>query len=220
MPWNNQGGGGGWQGPGGGGGGPWGRGPVGGGGGQPPDLEQLIKRVQDRGRQFLPGGFGGGRGILIVVFALIAVWGLTGFYTVSPDEQGVPLVFGKWSGTTTAEGLNYNWPAPIGQVYTPKVTRIERTEVGFRSDAVSSNATHDVPDEGLMLTGDENIIDVQFTVFWRIKRSRPVPVQHPRPADRGAGRRRERDAPGDRPDARWRRRWPRAAARSSRTPSP
>jgi membrane protease subunit HflK len=168
MPWNNQGGGGGWQGPGGGGGGPWGRGPSGGGGGgQPPDLEDLIKRFQDRGRRFLPGGFGGARGIALIVAALVVVWLLTGFYRVHPDQQGVPLVFGRWSGTTTEQGLNYNWPAPIGEVFTPKVTQIEHTDVGFRS--TSTGATRDQPDEALMLTGDENIIDVQYTVFWRIK---------------------------------------------------
>lgn len=168
MPWNNQGGGGGWQGPGGdNGGGPWGRGPNrggggGGGGGQPPDLEDLIRKVQDKGKGLLPGGFGGGRGILLIVVVLVVVWLLSGFYRVLPDEQGVELVFGKWEATTQP-GLNYNWPTPIGEVFTPKVTRIERTEVGFRGDT-----NRDQPDESLMLTGDENIIDVQFSVFWRI----------------------------------------------------
>jgi membrane protease subunit HflK len=163
MPWNNQGsGGGGWQGPGGNGGGPWGRGPSGGGGGQPPDLEDLIRKMQDRGKRVLPGGIGGARGILLIVGVLVVVWLLSGFYRVLPDEQGVELVFGKWVATTQP-GLNYNWPTPIGTIYTPKVTRIERTEVGYRGDG-----NRQMPDESLMLTGDENIIDVQFTVFWRI----------------------------------------------------
>ncbi len=165
MPWNDKGGsGGGWQGPGGDGGGPWGRGPGGGGGGggQPPDLEDLIRKMQVKGKSILPGGFGGVRGILIIVVVLVAVWLLSGLYRVLPDEQGVELVFGEWTATTQP-GLNYNWPTPIGTVYTPKVTRIERTEVGYRGDS-----NRDMPDESLMLTGDENIIDVQFTVFWRI----------------------------------------------------
>ena len=166
MPWNNQGGGGGWQGPGdNNGGGPWGSGPNrggGGGGGKPPDLEDLIRKAQEKGKRFMPGGFGGGRGILLIVAVLIVVWLLSGFYRVLPDEQGVELVFGKWT-TTTQPGLNYNWPTPIGTVFTPKVTRIERTEVGFRGDS-----NREQPDESLMLTGDENIIDVQFSVFWRI----------------------------------------------------
>jgi membrane protease subunit HflK len=166
MPWSNQGGGsggGGWQGPGGNGGGPWGSGPGGGGGGgKPPDLETLIRNMQDKGKRFMPGGFGGGRGIMLIVGVLVIVWLLSGFYRVLPDEQGVELVFGKWTATTQP-GLNYNWPTPIGAIYTPKVTRIERTEIGYRGDG-----NRDMPVEGLMLTGDENIIDVQFTVFWRI----------------------------------------------------
>jgi len=157
MPWNNQGGGGGWQGPGGNGGGPWGRGPGGGGsGGQPPDLEELIKRFQDRGRQMLPGGLGNGRVIALVAVGLVVAWFVIGgLYRVEPDEQGVELVFGKWVATTDP-GLNYNWPAPIGEVLTPTVTRIEQFTVG--STAAQS----------LMLTGDENIIDVQFAVKWKI----------------------------------------------------
>jgi membrane protease subunit HflK len=95
MPWQNQSGGGGpWGGGsgGGGGGGPWGRGP---GGQRPPDLEELLRRSQDRMKSYIPGGFGSGRGIAIVIILIIAGWMLTGFYTVQPDEEGIPLIFGK-----------------------------------------------------------------------------------------------------------------------------
>jgi len=159
MPWNNNGDGGGWQGPGGNSGGPWGRGPGGGsgggGGGQPPDLEELIRRLQDRGRSMVPGGLGSSRVIALIAVVLIGIWFASGIYSVQSNEQGVELVFGKWTATTE-EGLNYNWPAPIGQVFTPTVDQVEQFNVG-------TNAT-----QSLMLTGDENIIDVEFVVKWQI----------------------------------------------------
>jgi len=165
MPWKNQSGGGGPWGTGGGGGGqgPWG------GGGRPPDLEDMLRRGQDRMKRFLPG-VGKGRGLILIVLVGLAIWLATGFYRVEPDEQGIALIFGRvWK--QTPPGLSYNLPAPIGEVYTPKVTRINRVEVGFRSsgDSDSSGSAQDVPEESLMLTGDTRIIDMQFTVFWAIK---------------------------------------------------
>jgi len=165
MPWQNQGGGGPW----GGGQGPWGRGPS---GQRPPDIEDLLRRSQDRFRRAMPGGFGGGRGLLFIALIAIALWLASGFYRVEPDEQGVALVFGRWIATTQP-GLNYNLPAPIGSVETPKVTRLNRVEVGFTTgaglDAARAGPKRNVPQESLMLTGDENIIDIQFVVFWVIK---------------------------------------------------
>ena len=160
MSWSNQGGDGGGQ-------GPWGRGP---GGPQPPDLEALLRKGQDRIKRIMPGGFGGARGLILIISLVVAVWLASGFYTVEPDEQGVELVFGEWL-TTTQPGLNYNFPAPIGQTYTPKVTRVHRVEVGFRSgnETTRSTIARQVPNEALMLTGDENIIDVNFVVLWIIK---------------------------------------------------
>ncbi|WP_119460177.1 FtsH protease activity modulator HflK [Rhodospirillaceae bacterium SYSU D60014] len=169
MPWQNQGGGGGgpWGG-GGGGQGPWGRGPS---GQRPPDFEDLLRKSQDRFRSILPGGFGGGRGLLLIAVIALALWLASGFYRVQPNEQGVALIFGEWVATTQP-GLNYNLPAPIGSVETPKVTRVNRAEVGFSSgfDGNGRSASaRDIPAESLMLTGDENIIDIQFVVFWVIK---------------------------------------------------
>ncbi|MGH7187010.1 MAG: protease modulator HflK, partial [Pseudomonadota bacterium] len=160
MPWQNQGGGGGpWGGGGSGGGGqgPWGRGPS---GQRPPDIEDLLNRV----RRFTPGGFGGGRGIALFAVGLLVIWLMTGFYTVQPDEVGVPLVFGKAQGTTQP-GLNWNWPTPLGNVAKPKVTAVNRIEIGGRSDGTASDS---VQAESLMLTGDENIIDIRFNVQWQI----------------------------------------------------
>ena len=162
MPWKNQSGGGGpW---GGGGQGPWG------GGNRPPDLEEILRRSQDRMRRMLPGGFGSGRSLGFIALIGVALWLATGFYRVQPDEQGIALVLGKvWKQTNP--GLNYNLPAPIGEVCTPKVTRVNRVEIGFRSgtDASGESVLQDVPEESLMLTGDENIISMQFVVLWQIK---------------------------------------------------
>ena len=164
MPWNSQGGGGPW----GGGPNPWGRGGGGFGGKRPPDLEELLRKSQERFKRALPGGmFGSGRGLVLVILAVLIIWFAFGIYRVQPEEQGVELVFGKWT-ETTPPGLHYNWPAPIGHVETPKVTRVNRVEVGFRTgyDPARGSSSRDVNQESLMLTGDENIIDIQFVAFW------------------------------------------------------
>jgi membrane protease subunit HflK len=178
MPWNNQTGGGGpWKpGP----SGPWGRGPSGGnggGGGAPPDLEELLRRSQDRLRQAMPGGFTGGRSILIFAVAAVGLWLASGFYTVGPNEVGLNMVFNKYEKKTTP-GLNYNWPAPIGSVNKLQVTDRNSIEVGFstREDTRRGGSVQtqiDVPEESLMLTGDENIADVKFRVIWQIDPVRP-----------------------------------------------
>lgn len=173
MAWNQQGGGGPWGGGGGGGGGPWGGGgggggPNWGGGGRgtpPPDIEEMLRKIQDRSKRFMPGGFGTGKGIALLVVAVAIAWGLTGFYRVQPDQQGVEMLFGRYV-KTTAPGLNYWFPAPIGAVETPTVTRTNQISVGFRGDVRGGD--RDVPQESLMLTGDQNIIDADFIVQWRI----------------------------------------------------
>ncbi|PGH53645.1 FtsH protease activity modulator HflK [Azospirillum palustre] len=178
MPWNNQGGGGGggpWGPPPGnnGPGNPWGRpqggGNGGGGGGpQPPDLEDLLRRSQDRLRRAMPGGFGSGRGVALVAGVLGLIWLASGIYRVEADEQGVVMRFGEWT-RTEQPGLRYRLPSPIETVLLPKVTRVNRIEVGYRSSVGGGRNDRDVPDESLMLTGDENIVDIDFTVFWVIK---------------------------------------------------
>ena len=168
MPWSNQNGGG-------GGGGPWGGGGSGGGGGgggqQPPDIEELLRRSQDRMKKIIPGG--GGLKLVVMLVALAVVgWSLLGgFYRVQPDEQGVVLVFGKWT-ETTGPGLHWNWPAPIGDVELPKVTQVNSTDVGYSSGVDRQGrvtSKRDVPEESLILTGDQNIVDIDFTVQWKIK---------------------------------------------------
>src|SRR5258708_10956859 len=168
MPWNQGGGGGPW---GGGGPSPWGR-PSGGGGGfggrQPPDIEEILRRSQDRVKRMLPGGLGSGRGIGLIVVIAFALWIASGFYRVQPDEVGVVLRFGEWVQRTDP-GLRWHIPTPIETVVLPKVTRINSLDIGFRSAPdVRGGRGRSVPEEGLMLTGDENIIDIQYTVFWKI----------------------------------------------------
>lgn len=186
MPQHNQNGGGPWGGDGsggggGGGGGPWGGGggPWGGGGGnsggggggpQPPNIDEVIKKSQDALKKLIPGGIGGGRAPILLVLIAIALWLASGFYRVLPDEQGVVTRFGAYV-STTLPGLNYHMPYPVEEVVTPKVTRVNRAEVGFRtpSDSGRRDLVRGLPDESLMLTGDENIVDINFVVFWVIK---------------------------------------------------
>jgi len=162
-----------------GGGGPWGSGgggpggPFGGRPGGPgpiPDLDQLIRRLQAFVGSILGGGgprgrFTGGRGLALLGIAVVALWLASGIYRVEPDEQGVVLRFGAFN-RTTLPGLNYHLPWPIESALTPAVTRINRIEIGYRSGGPQSG--NGVPEESLMLTGDENIIDINFVVFWKI----------------------------------------------------
>ncbi|MGE3743467.1 MAG: protease modulator HflK N-terminal domain-containing protein, partial [Geminicoccaceae bacterium] len=170
MPWNSQGGG--WQG--GGGPGPWGGRP--GGGQQPPDLEELLRRSQEKVKSLFPGGGPanvGGKGLILVGLAILGLWLASGIYTVQPDEQGLVTRFGQLD-RTTGPGLRYHLPTPIEAVERVPVTRVNRVEVGFRSASQTATTTsragasRDVGDEALMLTGDENIIDINFVVLWRI----------------------------------------------------
>ncbi|MBX9911784.1 MAG: FtsH protease activity modulator HflK [Beijerinckiaceae bacterium] len=183
MPWSNQSGGGNngggpWgQRGGSGGGGPWGGGSGGGsggsGGGSPPDLEEILRRSQDRLKNLMPGGSLGGRGLIFGVLILIVIWLLTGWYIVRPNEVGLNLRFGKFIGKT-GEGLNYNWPYPIGGVIKPQVTNIITTEVGFRTvESVRASRQSDVGEESLMLTGDENIVDIDVIVQWQVDPAQP-----------------------------------------------
>jgi membrane protease subunit HflK len=168
MPWSNQ------------GGGPWGSGPKGpwGSGPQssgptPPDLEDWLRRGQDRLRTVLPGGTLGGKGFGIIAAIAIVVWGLSGLFRVEPDELGVVLRFGQYV-RQVQPGLNYHLPYPIETALTPKALRVNQIDIGVRNLGVGDarrggTSVRDVPEESLMLTGDENIVDVDFSVFWRVK---------------------------------------------------
>ena len=139
------------------------------GGPQSPDVEEFLRKGRDKVRRFFPGGIGRAKVFTIIVAVAVVLWLSTGFYRVQPNEVGVPLVFGQMTGKTPT-GLNWNWPTPIGAVELPRVTNINEVEIGFRSvgQSTSRGQARNVPEEGIMLTGDENIIDVQVAVFWKI----------------------------------------------------
>ncbi|MDX1433611.1 MAG: FtsH protease activity modulator HflK [Gammaproteobacteria bacterium] len=166
MAWNQPGGNGGRD--------PWGsRGQQG-----PPDLDEALKKLQAqlgrifgrRGRGGQPGGGGGlgtggglvGAGVIVVV--LIAAWAISSFYIVDPAEAGVVLRFGKYH-TTTGPGLHWA-PRFIDSVEKVNIAEIRSQEIGFRSTGGGSNS---VPNESLMLTEDENVIDIKFAVQYRVK---------------------------------------------------
>ena len=183
MPWTNNTGSG-------GGGGPWksnNQGPWGQGGGKPggpPDIDDIVRRVQDWLRGFIPGGGGtggmgglGGRGLLFFLLAGVLLWLLSGFYTVQTNEVGINKIFGRYSGKT-APGLNYNLPYPIGSVLKPRVADRNSIDIGSRFQEERATAGNierglDVAEESLMLTGDENIADVKFRVIWQIDPVKP-----------------------------------------------
>src|ERR1700683_589035 len=164
MPWSNQ-------------GGPWGAGPKGPwgsgsppSGSSPPDLEELLRRGQDKLRTVLPGGKLSGGGIALIAVAAVALWGFSGFFRVEPDELGLVMQFGKYN-RDAKPGLNYPIPSPVESVELVKVTRVNRVDIGMRlvEDVRRGTQMRDVPEESLMLTGDEDIVDVDFAVFWVVK---------------------------------------------------
>src|SRR5471030_263631 len=171
MPWSNQGGGGGgpWGSGSGGGKSPWGSGPQS-GGPTPPDLEEMLRRGQDKLRSVLPGGNLGSKGFAILGLAAVVLWGFSGVFRVEPDELGMVLRFGQ-EVREVQPGLNYHLPYPIETVLTPKALRVNKIDIGMRAvdDIRRGSATRDVPEESLMLTGDENIVDVDFAVQWQVK---------------------------------------------------
>jgi membrane protease subunit HflK len=152
----------------------------------PPELERMMEEI----RRVLRRLAGGGSSLANLGFALGAVavaliWLATGIYRVEPDEEGLVLRFGAYVGSTPP-GLNYHAPWPISTVLLLPVTRINRVEIGFRSTAADDADTfprspdgrgepsrsfqpaRDLAEESLMLTGDENIVDINASVFWRI----------------------------------------------------
>jgi membrane protease subunit HflK len=166
MPFKNQ------------GGGPWGGGGNGGGGGprgpqgpQPPDIEEMIRKGQENVQRLMPGGAGGARGMILIALAALVLWvGINVPYRVQPGENGIELLFGEYVKRTNP-GLNFWFPAPIGDVIKVNVDRTNTISVGFRGPGEVGRGTggRDVTAESLMLTGDQNIIDIDFVIQWRIK---------------------------------------------------
>lgn len=164
MPWQSNNGGGDKS--------PWGQSPRGGRGGPPgPDIDDLIQHFQARLKDLMPGGKIG-RLMIAGVIALIVLSVST--YRVSPSEQGVVLRFGEYV-RIEPPGFHFKWPTPIETVITPQVEKQRQTDIGYRSAATPSSrrrAPVNLTQESLMLTTDPAIIDIAFTVFWRIEDAR------------------------------------------------
>ena len=101
-----------------------------------------------------------------VLVGILLLWLATGVYIVGPDEVGVVRTFGKFTRVVQS-GLNWKFPAPIETVDTPKVTEVKRIEIGFRT--LKNGQYRTVEKESLMLTGDENIVDAEMIVQYKIK---------------------------------------------------
>ncbi|MAQ71575.1 MAG: FtsH protease activity modulator HflK [Alphaproteobacteria bacterium] len=118
----------------------------------------------------MPGSVEPSKFILLGIIAVVVIYLLSGFYFVQPSEHSVVTTFGKYSKTVEQPGLKWHTPYPFQSNEIVNVTNERRVQVGFRSFATSNSnsGVQDVEDESLMLTGDENIIDIDFVVLWRI----------------------------------------------------
>lgn len=167
-------------------GGPWGR-PTGSGGTggnhnngnrpsggdtppQGPDFDEFLRRGQEKLRKFTGGGNEGSKGAALALAVVAVLWFSSGIYFVKADEQGVVTRFGEFT-RTTPPGMHYHLPYPIETVLLPRVTAVNHEEIGFRSGGTGrAGRVADIPlsEESLMLTGDENILDIDFEVQWKI----------------------------------------------------
>jgi modulator of FtsH protease HflK len=144
----------------------------------PPDLDEVVRNIQEKvagifggkkkgsgtgGSNRMPGNFGIG----IIILIIIAVWALSGFYIVDEGKRGVVLEFGKYKETTQS-GLRWHIPYPVESVQIVNVSQIRNVEIGYRSGG-GEQATRSIPREALMLTQDENIVDVNFAIQYRVK---------------------------------------------------
>ena len=155
MPWGDQSS---------GGGGPWGSGSNG-GGQRPPDLEELLRKGQDKLKTVFPLGTGNRFLAPIVIVALAALWLSQAVYQVQPEEIGVELLFGKAKAELSNPGIHFHW-WPIERVELAPAQRENQENIGVFAQSGSRRAGSDV---SLMLSGDQNIVDIDFTVLWRIK---------------------------------------------------
>jgi len=128
------------------------------------NFDTYFANLKDQIKKIFPGGGSNKKNVLFACLIFFILWLLTGFYKVNANEQGVVLRFGEWV-RTTSPGLHYHLPYPIEIAKTPKVTKVNKTEIGFRVIGTSQRM---LLEESLMLTGDENIVDINFSVFWII----------------------------------------------------
>jgi membrane protease subunit HflK len=147
--------------------GPWGKAPQPPPQQQQPDLDDYLRKLrQQMNNLFGKGGAPGGRSILLAVVGILVLWLASGFYVVDAKEEGVVLRFGKYHRKSTP-GLHYHFPYPLETLTKVPVTVVNSIEIGMRSGG-SRAGIREMPQESLMLTGDENIVDINFEVQWRI----------------------------------------------------
>lgn len=149
---------------------PWGQRPRGGGGGNEPDLDEMLRQAQDRfkstfGGKKAPGPVSSGKAAALLLGLLAAVWLFSGFYTVQPEEHAVVLTFGEHRSTKTDPGLGYRLPYPFQSVRKENVAQNRQIDIGFTT---AGGMQRDNPFESGMLTGDENIVKIHFSVLWHI----------------------------------------------------
>ena len=134
-------------------------------------MDDVIRKGQERLKNLIPGGLGSIKGIVLIVLAAIVIWLLTGFFRVQPNQQAVQLIFGKPFGLPAEQGLHYNLPAPIGNVVVVNVQDLRRTVIGSHTAPGTGygRGSRATSTENLMLTGDENIVDIEFAVLWQVK---------------------------------------------------
>lgn len=146
------------------------------------DLYTMLRKAQDsfRGNGGNNNNAGGGfrlgpfQGAGLVILGVLIIWLLSGFYFVQPNENAVVTTFGKFDRIDEQPGLKFHFPSPFQSHQIVDVTTERRIEVGYR-EGVSRRSNElgvDVPDESLMLTGDENIIDIDFVVLWRVNNAK------------------------------------------------
>lgn len=152
---------------------PWGQHGQGGGqgGGEPPDIDEMIRKAQDNFRHVIPGGrFGGGSVFVIGLAAILLLWLASGFYVVNPGEHAVIQRFGAWTRTQAEPGWGYHLPTPIEARTIVNVEELRKMNIGF-IEAFSRNGSsrRDVAEESQMLTADRNIVDLDLVIQWNIK---------------------------------------------------
>ena len=168
---------------------PWsgGRGPGGQGGngrgGPPQDFDELFRRAQENFKNIMPGDSGFGYAALLLLAVGLVLWCLSGFYFVQPNENAVVMTFGRYTKTEEVSGLKYALPWPIQQVVKVDTTTERRIEVGYRQNGGRNGGDVDLDDESLMLTGDENIVDIDFVVTWRVGRAKDFLFEIRNPED-------------------------------------
>ena len=150
--------------------GPW-RPNGGGGGKEPPDLDDLLRNMQNTLQEMLPGNMKGGILAALVILFMLILWLASGVFIISPGEHGVIQRFGAWSRTQVTEGLAYRLPSPIETLTKVNVNEIKRLEIGFMESAPRGADTmrREVLEESLMLTSDRNIVDLHMVIQWDIK---------------------------------------------------